>query len=181
MRYFKYSHARTGTLFEGRFRSSLVQEDEYLLACLRYIELNPVRARMVGDPGDYLWSSYRTHGLGTQALLWTPHATLPDAGLDNPLSNSVGETAGFSLHAGVATKANERAKLEGLCRCITRPAISTKRLSLTQNGQVRYELKTPWRNGTTHVIFELLDFISRLVALVPRPRVNLTRFHGVFA
>jgi hypothetical protein len=66
--------------------------------------------------------------------------TLPDAGLDNSLSNSVGETAGFSLHAGVATKANERAKLERLCRYVTRPAISTKRLSLTRNGQVRYEL-----------------------------------------
>jgi hypothetical protein len=46
---------------------------------------------------------------------------------------------------------------------------------------VRYELKTPWRNGTTHVLFEPLDFISRRVALIPRPRVNLTRFHGVFA
>ena len=62
-----------------------------------------------------------------------------------------------------------------------RPAVSTKRLSLTRNGQVRYELKTPWRNGTTHVIFEPLDFISRLASLVPKPRVNLTRFHGVFA
>jgi hypothetical protein len=58
--------------------------------------------------------------------------------------------------------------------------VSTKRISLTRNGQVCYELKTPWRNGTTHVIFEPLDFISRLVALVPKPRVNLTRFHGVF-
>ena len=54
-------------------------------------------------------------------------------------------------------------------------------MSLTRNGQVRYELKTPWQNGTTHVIFEPLDFISRLVALVPEPRVNLIRFHGVFA
>ena len=53
----------------------------------------------------------------------------------------LGEVAGFSLHAGVATKANERAKLERLCRYITRPAVSTKRLSLTRNGQVRYELK----------------------------------------
>ncbi len=52
---------------------------------------------------------------------------------------------------------------------------------MTRNGQVRYELKTPWRNGTTHVIFEPLDFISRLVALIPKPRVNLTRVHGVFA
>ena len=99
----------------------------------------------------------------------------------NPFSGSVGEAAGFSLHAGVATNANERAKLERLCRYITRPAVSTKRLSMTRNGQVRYELKTPWRNGTTHVIFEPLDFISRLVALVPKPRINLTRFHGVFA
>ena len=85
------------------------------------------------------------------------------------------------MHAGVATKANERTKLERLCRYITRPAVSTKRLSLTRNGQIRYELKTPWRNGTTHVIFEPLDFISRLASLVPKPRVNLTRFHGVFA
>jgi hypothetical protein len=46
---------------------------------------------------------------------------------------------------------------------------------------VRYELKTPYRDGTTHVIFEPMDFIARLVALVPKPRVNLTRFHGVFA
>ena len=46
---------------------------------------------------------------------------------------------------------------------------------------MRYELKTPYRDGTTHVIFEPLDFIARLAALVPRPRVNLTRYHGVFA
>jgi hypothetical protein len=107
--------------------------------------------------------------------------TLPDAGSDNLSTTVVGEVSGFSLHAGVATKASERAKLERLCRYISRPPVSTKRLSMTRNGQVRYELKTPWRNGTTHVIFEPLDFISRLVSLVPQPRVNLTRFHGVFA
>ncbi len=59
--------------------------------------------------------------------------------------------------------------------------MSAKRLSLLSNGHVRYELKTPYRDGTTHVVFEPLDFIARLVALVPKPRVNLTRFHGVFA
>jgi hypothetical protein len=52
---------------------------------------------------------------------------------------------------------------------------------MTRNGRVRYELKTPWCNGTTHVVFEPLDFIARLAALVPKSRVNLTRFHGVFA
>ena len=65
------------------------------------------------------------------------------------------------------------------CVCAS-PALSEKRLSL-RNSKVRYELKTPYRDGTTHVIFEPLDFIARLVALVPKPRVNLTRFHGVFA
>jgi hypothetical protein len=59
--------------------------------------------------------------------------------------------------------------------------VSEKRLSLLSNGHVRYELNTPYRDGTTHVIFEPMDFIARLVALVPKPRVNLTRFHGVFA
>jgi hypothetical protein len=74
--------------------------------------------------------------------------TLPDCESDNPFSSSVGEVAGFSLHAGVATKSNERTKLECLCRYITRPAVSIKRLAMTRNGQIRYELKTPWRNGT---------------------------------
>jgi len=70
--------------------------------------------------------------------------------------------------------------LERLCRYISRPAVSEKRLSLTPNGNLRYQLKTPYRDGTMHVIFEPLDFIARLAALVPKPRVNLTRFHGVF-
>ena len=85
------------------------------------------------------------------------------------------------MHAGVATRASQREKLERLCRYVTRPAISEKRLSLTKQGKVRYELKTPYRDGTTHVIFEPVDFIAKLAALVPKPRVNLTRFHGVFA
>ncbi len=77
--------------------------------------------------------------------------------------------------------ADERKKLECLCRYISRPAVSEKRLSLTPNGNVRYQLKTPYRDGGMHVIFEPLDFIVRLAALVPKLRVNLTRFHGVFA
>ena len=105
--------------------------------------------------------------------------TLPAS--DEPVDSGVGKVAGFSLHAGVAARADQRKKLERLCRYISRPAIAEKRLSLTPNGNVRYELKTPYRDGTTHVIFEPLDFIARLAALVPKPRVNLTRFHGVFA
>jgi hypothetical protein len=105
--------------------------------------------------------------------------TLPAS--EEPFDDGLGQVAGFSLHAGVAAKANQRRKLERLCRYISRPAIARTRLSLTANGNVRYRLKTPYRDGTTHVIFEPLDFIARLAALVPKPRVNLTRFHGVFA
>ena len=54
-------------------------------------------------------------------------------------------------------------------------------MALTSNGNIRYQLKTPYRDGTTHIIFEPLDFIAKLAALVPKPRTNLTRFHGVFA
>ena len=105
--------------------------------------------------------------------------TLP--GIEEPFSGSAGQAAGFSLHAGVAAKAQQRDKLERLCRYITRPAVSEKRLSLTNQGKVRYELKTPYRDGTTHVIFEPVDFIAKLAALVPNPRVNLTHYHNVFA
>ena len=73
VRHFNYSYQRTGTLFEGRFKSSVVQQEEYLLNCLRYIELNPVRAGMVKDPGDYKWSSYRAHAFGSRPTMWVPH------------------------------------------------------------------------------------------------------------
>ncbi len=106
--------------------------------------------------------------------------TLP-ASPEESYGPQAGCVAGFSLHAGVAAKAHETKKLERLCRYISRPAISEQRLSLTPGGKIRYELKTPYRDGTTHVIFEPLDFIAHLAALVPKPRVNLTRFHGVFA
>jgi hypothetical protein len=65
----------------------------------------------------------------------------------------------------VAAWADERKKLERLCRTISRPAVSQARLSLTAGGLVRYQLKTPYSDGTTHVLFEPLDFIARLAAL----------------
>lgn len=73
VRYFNYSYKRSGTLWEGRFKSCLVEEENYLLICQRYIELNPVRAGMVGSPADYSWSSYRANGLSKPAKLLTPH------------------------------------------------------------------------------------------------------------
>lgn len=76
--YFNKSHRRSGTLWEGRFRSSLVETDDYLLACQRYIELNPVRASIVSCPSLYRWSSYRANALGEPASLITPHSVWTD-------------------------------------------------------------------------------------------------------
>jgi len=100
---------------------------------------------------------------------------------DDTNGQMLAKGGGFSLHAGVSAKAHERAKIERLCRYIARPAVSTHRLERLPDGKISYELKTPYKNGTTHVLFEPLDFIARLAALVPKPRFHLTRFHGVFA
>jgi putative transposase len=73
VRYFNHTHQRSGTLWEGRFRSCLVDADDYLLTCQRYIELNPVRAGLVLRPEDYHWSSYQTNGVGVKSRLITQH------------------------------------------------------------------------------------------------------------
>ena len=93
---------------------------------------------------------------------------------------TVRKVAGFSLHASVASKAHERDKLKRRCRYITRPVVSEKHLSLTAQGKVLHELKMLYHNGTAHVIFEPLDFITRPAALVPKPNVNMTCYHGLF-
>ena len=64
---------------------------------------------------------------------------------------------------------------------MARPAVSDGRLSILSNGHIRLQLKTPYHNGTTHLIFEPLDFISKLASLIPPPRIHLTRFHGLYA
>jgi putative transposase len=74
VQYINRSYRRSGTLWEGRFRSCLAQDDQYVLACYRYIELNPVRANMVRHPHDYRWSSYRTNAEGFADRLIEPHA-----------------------------------------------------------------------------------------------------------
>ena len=73
VQYINRTYRRSGTLWEGRFRSCLAQEETYVLACYRYIELNPVRAGMVEHPGEYAWSSYRSNGQGMNSALLDPH------------------------------------------------------------------------------------------------------------
>jgi putative transposase len=72
---FNFLHQRTGTLWEGRYKATLLDTDAYLFACLRYIELNPVRARLVAGPADYRWSSHRANACGDDDPVVTPHSS----------------------------------------------------------------------------------------------------------
>jgi len=74
VQYFNQTYQRTGTLWEGRYKATLIDSEAYLLTCYRYIELNPVRAGMVAQPRDYLWSSYRCHADGEPDARLTEHA-----------------------------------------------------------------------------------------------------------
>jgi putative transposase len=73
VQYFNFTHNRTGTLWEGRYKASLVDSEAFALTCYRYIELNPVRANMVQHPAEYPWSSYRCNALGQPDSIITPH------------------------------------------------------------------------------------------------------------
>jgi hypothetical protein len=101
-----------------------------------------------------------------------------EASLKGPLC---AVAAGFSLHAAVYCAPWERDKLEKLCRYITRPAVSEDRLSLRPSGDIVLRLKTPYSDGTSHLLFSGLEFVEKLAALVPPPRIHLTRFFGCLA
>ena len=88
---------------------------------------------------------------------------------DAPNNVLLAKLAGFSLHAATVCEAYQRSRLERLCRYITRPPIATKRLSTDGQRRVVYRYKQPFRDRSTHVVLEPLDFIARLAALVPRP------------
>jgi putative transposase len=82
VRYINYTYRRSGTLWEGRYKASLIDSEVYLLTCMRYIELNPLRANMVAHPSEYRWSSYATNAHGQDNLLLTLHPVYRQLGLD---------------------------------------------------------------------------------------------------
>ena len=82
VRYVNRTYRRSGTLWEGRYKSSLLDSEAYLLTCMRYIELNPLRANMVAHPGEYRWSSYACNAHGQDNALVTPHPVYQQLGAD---------------------------------------------------------------------------------------------------
>ena len=80
VQYINRTYKRSGTLWEGRFRSCIIQQQEYLFFCQRYIEMNPVRAGMVNHPAEYRWSSYQVNGQGEKSALIDHHLLYHDLG-----------------------------------------------------------------------------------------------------
>jgi hypothetical protein len=89
--------------------------------------------------------------------------------------------SGVSLHADVCLPGRDRRRLEKLCRYVARPPLALERLSALADGRLSYRLRRRWRDGTTHMVFEPLELLERLAALVPPPRVNMVRYHGILA
>ncbi len=85
------------------------------------------------------------------------------------------------LPLGIRAANGCNVRVSGLPCVAARPAISNERLSINQQSNAVLKLKTPWRNGTTHIVLTPMEFMQRLTALVPRPRLHLIRFHGVLA
>ena len=87
----------------------------------------------------------------------------------------------FSLHAKTRIAADNRLGLEQLCRYVARPALAAGRLRLLDTDQLSFALKTPWSDGTTHLLLSPHELLEKLAALVPPPRLNLIRYHGILA
>ena len=143
VQYVNRSYRRTGTLWDSRYKSSLVQAETYLLACQRYIELNPMRAAMVEDPAHYRWTSYRANALGQPDARLTPH----------PLYLSLGRS---DKHRQAAYRALFRAHLD-------RAALDDIRLALHQSQ--------PLGNARFYARIEKMTGVRREAKRRGRPRL----------
>jgi len=147
VQYINRSYRRTGTLWDSRYKSSSVQAETYLLACQRYIELNPVRAAMVEDPAHYRWTSYRANGLGQADAHLTPH----------PLYQALGRS---DKERQTHYRALFRAQLD-------RAAVDDIRLALNQSQ--------PLGNARFYAKIEQITGQKREVRPRGRPRVESQR------
>lgn len=111
VRYFNYRHRRTGTLWEGRYWASLVTSQRHWFNCLRYIEMNPVAARMVASPAAHPWSSYHATALGRPDMLLTPHPLYLELG-----SDSASRAANWSALCGQPISEADRARIRAAIR-----------------------------------------------------------------
>jgi putative transposase len=140
VRYVNAARGRSGTLWEGRYRAAPIDSEAHFLACCRYIELNPVRARLARRPRDYAWSSYRAHALGAADALVGDH----------PLYRALGRTA-----------EDRRAAYRALFRTRLDPAFLDELREATNGG---------WALGSDRFKRQMAKALGRRVAKLPKGR-----------
>jgi hypothetical protein len=113
---------------------------------------------------------------GKRIRTWGGHGESEER---EPSARRCANVDGFSVHANVSLPAHQRAKLENLCRYMLRPPLAVERLERLASGRLAYRMKTPWRDGTTHVIMNDGELIEKLASLVPAPRFHLVRYFGI--
>jgi putative transposase len=138
VQYFNYTYRRSGTLWEGRYKASLVDGEAYALTCYRYIELNPARANMVAHPAEYPWSSYRGNALGNGDELLAPH----------------------SLYLALGTTAEER---QGAYRALFDAHLDVKTLA-----EIRTASNRAWVLGSEHFRDKIAMQINRRANPLPK-------------
>ena len=126
------------------------------------------------------------YGAATQGLdLFAQRAGQPSLRLVDPSLARPAEPhavrSGINVHAKLCIDANDRARLEQLCRYLARPPIAQERLTRLDDGRVRYELKKPWKDGTQSIVLHPLDLIARVIAMIPPPGFHMVRYHGVLS
>ena len=145
VQYFNKTYQRTGTLWEGRYKATIVDSESYLLACYRYIELNPVRANMVEHPNQYAWSSYHHNAEGNTDRLIQPHDQYIALGNDD--------------------KSRQHAYREMFNQQLTKKFLKDIR-ETTQKG---------WAFGNTHFKTKLEETISRQISPLPRGGIRTNK------
>lgn len=138
VQYFNATYQRTGTLWEGRYKATLVDTNEYLFTCYQYIELNPVRANIVSHPGEYRWSSYHANALGKTDILITPHSDY------------------LAIHNNATTR-------QGIYRGYFKTAIDDKALE-----EIRVSTQKGWALGSHQFKEDIEKLIDRRTGPLPR-------------
>jgi len=174
----------------GRLLATIRQRVVRLVA-RRGIDLAHAAADEAGDERQWEWPAYAAiqgaavvgrAALGRHAgRAVVRRGAQPERRPERPRQALHAHLDGFDLHAAVAVPAGDRSRLAHLCRYVLRPPLAQQRLEATSDGKVVVGLRRPWSDGTRAVCFEPLEFLEKLAAMIPKPRINLLLYHGVVA
>jgi hypothetical protein len=163
----------------GRWNDEATSDDG-AVETEQFCESEPLLAEVYGASIRGRLSLGPGRGERVMVLRRNPNLSLPKD-LAAKLSHAGPRGYTFDVHAAVSVQRADRKGLERMCRYLCRPAAGNERFEERPDGKINLRLKTPWTDGTTHVVLTPLQLVERMVALIPPPRVNMIRYHGAFA